>query len=141
MTEATIFEVAPRDGLQNQSRIIPTADKIALVDMLSAAGLQRIEVTSFVSPRWVPQLADAAQVMAGIDRQAGVIFSALTPNMKGYAAAREARADMIAVFGAASESFSQKNINCSIDESIARFTPVVRPCCVASCQWWVRQTR
>lgn len=121
----TLFEVGPRDGLQNEPRVIPTAEKIRLVDMLADAGLRRIEVTSFVSPRWVPQMADAAEVLAGIARRPGVSYSALTPNLKGYAGARAAGADAVAVFGAASESFSQKNINCSIADSLARFAPVL----------------
>ncbi|MEM9778919.1 MAG: hydroxymethylglutaryl-CoA lyase [Pseudomonadota bacterium] len=121
----TIFEVGPRDGLQNEAQPIPTAGKIALVDALTAAGLREIEVTSFVSPRWVPQLADAAEVMAGIHRAPAVRYSALTPNMRGFDAARAAGAGMVAVFAAASESFSQKNINCSIDESFERFAPIL----------------
>jgi hydroxymethylglutaryl-CoA lyase len=124
MAEVTIYEVGPRDGLQNEARPIPTVDKIRLVDLLSAAGLRKIEVTSFVSPKWVPQMADAAEVMAGIRRAPGVTYAALTPNLKGYAAARAAGADEVAIFGAASETFSQKNINASIDESLARFAEV-----------------
>ncbi|SLN54022.1 Hydroxymethylglutaryl-CoA lyase YngG [Pseudoruegeria aquimaris] len=122
---ATIFEVGPRDGLQNEKAQIATADKIALVDMLSASGLRKIEVTSFVSPRWVPQMADAAEVMAGITRAPGVDYAVLTPNAKGFEAARAARADEIAVFASASEGFSRKNINCSVAESLARFEPVM----------------
>ena len=121
----TIFEMGPRDGLQNEKQIIATADKIKLVDQLSACGFKKIEVTSFVSPKWVPQMADAANVFAGIERHAGVSYAALTPNMKGYEGARAAKADEIAVFASASEGFSQKNINCSIDESIERFKPVL----------------
>lgn len=121
----TIFEVGPRDGLQNEHGLIPTADKIRLVDLLSGAGLTKIEVTSFVSPKWVPQMADAAEVMAGIQRQAGVTYSALTPNEKGYERAKAAGADEVAIFASASEGFSQKNINCSIDESLSRFAPVL----------------
>ncbi|ADZ68817.1 hydroxymethylglutaryl-CoA lyase [Polymorphum gilvum] len=121
----TLFEMGPRDGLQNEKRLIPAADKIRLVDMLSDCGFAKIEVTSFVSPKWVPQMADAAEVMAGIRRRPGVAYTALTPNMKGYEAARAARADEVAVFGSASEGFSQKNINCSIAESIERFRPVI----------------
>jgi hydroxymethylglutaryl-CoA lyase len=124
MAEVTIYEVGPRDGLQNEARPIPTADKIRLVDLLTAAGLRKIEVTSFVSPKWVPQMADAAEVMAGIRRAPGVTFAALTPNLKGYEAARAAGADEVAIFGAASETFSRKNINASIDESLARFAEV-----------------
>jgi hydroxymethylglutaryl-CoA lyase len=124
MAEVTIYEVGPRDGLQNEARPIPTADKIRLVDLLTAAGLRKIEVTSFVSPKWVPQMADAAEVMAGIRRVPGVTYAALTPNLKGYAAARAAGADEVAIFGAASETFSRRNINASIDESLARFAEV-----------------
>jgi hydroxymethylglutaryl-CoA lyase len=120
----TIYEVGPRDGLQNEARPIPTAEKIRLVDLLTAAGLRKIEVTSFVSPKWVPQLADAAEVMAGIARAPGVTYAALTPNLKGYEAARAAGADEVAIFGAASETFSRRNINASIAESLARFGEV-----------------
>jgi hydroxymethylglutaryl-CoA lyase len=119
-----LFEVGPRDGLQNEKRLIPAADKIRLVDSLSACGLRKIEVTSFVSPKWIPQMADAAEVMAGIHRRSGVAYTALTPNLRGYEGARLARADEVAIFGAASETFSQKNINCSIAESLERFAPV-----------------
>jgi len=126
MTErVTLFEMGPRDGLQNEATLIATADKIELVDRLSRCGFSKIEVTSFVSPRWVPQLADAAEVMEGISRSAAVTYAALTPNMQGYERAMAARADEIAVFGAASEGFSQNNINCSIAESLKRFKPVV----------------
>lgn len=121
-----VFEMAPRDGLQNEARAIPTADKIKLVDLLSDAGLREIEVTSFVSPKWVPQLADAAEVMAGIRREPGVNYAVLTPNMRGYDAAVAARADTVAVFASASEGFSQNNINCSIAESFARFAPILK---------------
>jgi hydroxymethylglutaryl-CoA lyase len=124
MAEVTIYEVGPRDGLQNEPRPIATADKMRLVDLLSAAGLTRIEVTSFVSPKWVPQLADAAEVMAGIARAPGVVYAALTPNLKGFEAAAAAGADEAAVFAAASETFSRKNVNATIDESFARFAPV-----------------
>jgi hydroxymethylglutaryl-CoA lyase len=120
----SIVEVAPRDGLQNEKRFVPTEDKVALVDLLSDCGFTRIEVTSFVSPKWVPQLADAAAVMARIRRRPGVRYAALTPNIKGFEAALAAGADEIAVFASASESFSRHNINCSIDESIERFRPV-----------------
>ncbi|HJV69869.1 hydroxymethylglutaryl-CoA lyase [Ideonella sp.] len=119
-----IVEVGPRDGLQNEKQPVATEHKIALVHALQAAGLREIEVTSFVSPKWVPQMADNAEVMAGIHRQAGVRYSVLTPNMKGYEAAALSQPDEIVVFGAASEAFSQKNINCSIAESIERFAPV-----------------
>ena len=124
MADVEIVEVGPRDGLQNEARQIPTADKIALVDLLSAAGFRRIEVTSFVSPGWVPQLADAAKVMAGIRRAPGVRYAALTPNLKGYAAARAAGADEVAIFASASEGFSRANLNATIAESLARFAPV-----------------
>ncbi|HYP34499.1 MAG TPA: hydroxymethylglutaryl-CoA lyase, partial [Burkholderiaceae bacterium] len=120
-----IVDVGPRDGLQNEKNHVPAADKIALVGMLQDAGLREIEVTSFVSPKWVPQMADALDVMAGIVRKPGVRYSVLTPNMKGWEAAVATRPDEIVVFGAASEAFSQKNINCSIAESIDRFAPVV----------------
>ncbi len=119
-----IFEVGPRDGLQNEKRQIPTAEKIALVDLLSGAGFKRIEVASFVSPKWVPQMADSAEVLAGITRAPGVSYAALTPNMRGFEAAIAARADEIAIFGSASEGFSKANINCSISESLERFEPV-----------------
>ncbi|WP_119257608.1 hydroxymethylglutaryl-CoA lyase [Shinella zoogloeoides] len=119
-----IVEMAARDGLQNEKAIIPAADKIALIDLLSGCGFRRIEATSFVSPKWVPQLADGAEVMAGIRRRPGVSYSALVPNMKGYEAARAARADEVAVFLSASEGFSQANLNCSIAESIERARPV-----------------
>lgn len=121
----TLFEMGPRDGLQNEKTLIATEDKIRLVDMLSDCGFRKIEVTSFVSPKWVPQMADAKEVLEGIYRHPAVFYTALTPNMKGYLAARKATADEVAVFGSASEGFSKKNINCSIDESIERFTPVI----------------
>lgn len=120
-----IFEVGPRDGLQNEKRLIPAADKIALVDLLSTAGFRRIEVTSFVSPRWVPQMGDAAEVMAGITRAPGVSYAVLTPNLKGYEGARAAHASEIAVFASASEGFSKANLNATIAESIERMRPVV----------------
>jgi len=122
--EVTIVEVGPRDGLQNEPRPIPAAQKIELIDLLSAVGFRRIEAASFVSPKWVPQMADGAEVMAGITRRPGTRYAALTPNMRGYEAARAARADEVAIFGAASEAFSQKNINCSIAESLERFRPI-----------------
>lgn len=121
-----IFEVGPRDGLQNEARLIPAGDKIALVDLLTRAGFRRIEVASFVSPKWVPQMADGAEVLAGISRANGVSYAALTPNMRGYEAARAARADEIAIFASASEGFSQANINCSIAESLERFQPIAQ---------------
>lgn len=119
-----IVEMAARDGLQNEKRIIPAAGKIALIDRLSACGFRRVEATSFVSPKWVPQLADGADVMAGIIRRPGVRFSVLVPNMKGYEAAQAARADEVAVFVSASEGFSRANINCSVAESLHRLQPV-----------------
>ena len=120
-----IFEMGPRDGLQNEPTPIATADKIALVDRLSDCGFSHIEVTSFVSPKWVPQMADATEVLAGITRKPGVSYAALTPNMRGYEGARAAKASEVAIFGSASEGFSQANINCSIEESLARFAPLV----------------
>ena len=121
-----IIDVGPRDGLQNEKQPVPAAVKIELVHRLQVAGLTEIEVTSFVSPKWVPQMADAALVMAGIQRQAGVRYSVLTPNLQGYEAAVPFKPNEIVVFGAASEAFSRKNINCSIEESIERFAPVVQ---------------
>ncbi|HSV80960.1 MAG TPA: hydroxymethylglutaryl-CoA lyase [Ramlibacter sp.] len=120
-----LVDVGPRDGLQNEKEPVPASVKIELVHRLQAAGLKEIEVTSFVSPKWVPQMGDNAEVMAGIRRQPGVRYSVLTPNMKGYEAAVASKPDEIVVFGAASEAFSQRNINCSIAESIERFAPVV----------------
>jgi len=120
-----LVDVGPRDGLQNEKQMVPADVKITLVHMLQDAGLKEIEVTSFVSPKWVPQMADNAQVMAGIHRKPGVRYSVLVPNMKGFEAAVESKPDEIVVFGAASEAFSQRNINCSIAESIERFAPVV----------------
>jgi hydroxymethylglutaryl-CoA lyase len=120
-----IFEVGPRDGLQNEAGRIVTRDKIALVDLLSGAGFARIEVASFVSPKWVPQMADSAEVLRGITRAPGVRYAALTPNMRGLSDALEAGADEVAIFGSASEGFSKANINASIDESLARFAPVM----------------
>jgi hydroxymethylglutaryl-CoA lyase len=120
-----IVEVGPRDGLQNEKAIVSSADKIALIDRLSATGLQCIEATSFVSPKWVPQLADAAEVFTGITKQAGVSYPVLVPNEQGYMRARAVGATEVAVFTAASEAFNQRNINATIDESIARFEPVL----------------
>ena len=120
-----LIDVGPRDGLQNEKSPVPAEVKIGLVHRLQEAGLQEIEVTSFVSPKWVPQMADNVEVMAGIERKAGVHDSVLTPNLQGYEAAVKTRPDEIVVFGSASEAFSQKNINCSIAESIERFAPVV----------------
>jgi hydroxymethylglutaryl-CoA lyase len=122
---ARIVEVGARDGLQNEKTIIPAAAKIALIDRLSDTGLQSIEATSFVSPKWVPQLADAAEVYAGIVKKAGVSYPVLVPNEQGYDRARAVGVSEIAVFAAASEAFSRKNINASIDESIDRFRPVL----------------
>jgi hydroxymethylglutaryl-CoA lyase len=125
MPDVSLFEMAPRDGLQNEARMIAAADKIALVDRLSACGFSKIEVTSFVSPKWVPQMADAAEVLAGITRAPGTSYAALTPNLRGLEGAIEARADEVAIFASASEGFSRRNINCSIEESLARFAPVM----------------
>jgi hydroxymethylglutaryl-CoA lyase len=124
-SRVTLVDVGPRDGLQNEKQPVSTEHKVALVQRLQAAGLREIEVTSFVSPKWVPQMADNAQVMAAIERKPGVRYSVLTPNMKGLEAALPSRPDEIVVFGAATEAFSQRNINCSIAESIERFAPVV----------------
>jgi hydroxymethylglutaryl-CoA lyase len=121
----TLIDVGPRDGLQNEKQPVSAAVKIGLVHRLQAAGLRNIEVTSFVSPKWVPQMADNAEVMAGLQRQSGMRYSVLTPNMHGLEAALPSRPDEIVVFGAASEAFSQKNINCSITQSMERFAPVV----------------
>lgn len=120
-----LVEVGPRDGLQNEKEPISVADKVRLVDDLSAAGLSYIEVGSFVSPKWVPQMAGSAEVFAGIQRQPRVTYAALTPNLKGFEAALEAKVEEVAVFAAASEAFSQKNINCSIAESLQRFVPLM----------------
>ena len=120
-----LIDVGPRDGLQNEKTPVPAAVKIELVHRLQAAGLQEIEVTSYVSPKWVPQMADNHEVMSGITRQQGVAYSVLTPNLKGFEAAVLDQPDEIVVFGSASEAFSQRNINCSIAESIERFAPVV----------------
>ena len=125
-SHVTLVDVGPRDGLQNEAQPISAAVKIELVSRLQAAGLREIEVTSYVSPKWVPQMADAAEVMAGIERRPGVRYSVLTPNLKGLEAALAGRPDEIVVFGAASEAFSRRNINCSIEESIERFRPVVQ---------------
>jgi hydroxymethylglutaryl-CoA lyase len=119
-----LVEVGPRDGLQNEKAMVPTDVKVALIDMLADAGMPAIEATSFVSPKWVPQMADAADVMARIRRKPGVRYPVLTPNMKGFEAARAAGADEVAVFVAATEAFSQRNINCSIAESLVRAQPI-----------------
>ena len=126
MSKVEIFEVGPRDGLQNEKRFIATKDKVALVDCLSRAGFRRIEVASFVSPKWVPQMADSGDVLRQITRAAGVRYAALTPNLIGLNAARAARADEVAVFASASEGFSRANLNCSVNESLQRFAPVMQ---------------
>ncbi|MCV2356980.1 hydroxymethylglutaryl-CoA lyase [Paucibacter sp. B2R-40] len=131
-SRVTLVDVGPRDGLQNEKVLVATEHKAALVEMLYLAGLREIEVTSFVSPKWVPQMADNAAVMAAIQRHPGVRYSVLTPNLKGLEAALPTRPDEIVVFAAASEAFSQKNINCSIAESIERFAPVVAAAHAAS---------
>ena len=120
-----IFEVGPRDGLQNEKREIPVAEKVAFIDCLSRAGFARIECAAFVSPKWVPQMAGSADVLAGITRAEGVRYAALVPNMKGYEAALAAGADEVAIFASASEGFSKANINATIEESIARFEPIL----------------
>jgi hydroxymethylglutaryl-CoA lyase len=120
-----IVEVGPRDGLQNEKQLISLQAKIQLIDELALAGVKFIETGSFVSPKWVPQMADSAMVFKSLNRRAGVCYSALTPNLQGFAAAIEAEVDEVAIFGSASESFSQKNINCSVAESLARFQPLV----------------
>ena len=125
-TQVQLIDVGPRDGLQNEKQAVPAEVKIELVHRLQAAGLKEIEVTSFVSPKWVPQMADNQEVMAGIQRLSGVRYSVLTPNLQGFEAALQTQPDEIVVFGAASEAFSRKNINCSIAESIERFAPVVQ---------------
>lgn len=126
MPEAVeIVEVGPRDGLQNETGVIATEDKIALIDLLSTAGFARIEAASFVSPKWVPQMADGGAVMAGITRADGVRYMALTPNMQGFERALAAQVDQVAIFAAASEGFSRANINATIDESLTRFAPVL----------------
>ncbi|MCZ4338848.1 hydroxymethylglutaryl-CoA lyase [Shewanella colwelliana] len=123
-TKVSIFEVGARDGLQNE-KAVTTADKLRLIDKLGAAGLSRIEAGSFVSPKWVPQMADSAEMFKRLNKRSGVVYSALTPNLKGLELALDAGADEVAIFGAASQSFSQRNINCSIEESIERFIPVM----------------
>ncbi|MFT3858515.1 MAG: hydroxymethylglutaryl-CoA lyase [Aquabacterium sp.] len=123
-SRVTLVDVGPRDGLQNEAQPVSAAHKIELIHRLQQAGLKQIEATSFVSPKWVPQMADNAEVMAGIRRQPGVRYAVLTPNMKGFEGALAAKADEVVIFAAASEAFSQRNINCSIAESIERFRPV-----------------
>lgn len=124
-SRVTLVDVGPRDGLQNEKQPVAATAKIELVHRLQDAGLREIEVTSFVSPKWVPQMADNAEVMAGLRRKAGVRYSVLTPNLKGFEAALATKPDEIVVFGAVTEAFSQRNINCSVAESIERFRPVV----------------
>lgn len=124
-TRVKLVDVGPRDGLQNEKQMVPAAVKIELIARLQAAGIKHLEATSFVSPKWVPQMGDAAEVMAGLPRRQDVVYSVLTPNMKGFEGALAAGANEVVVFGAASEAFSQKNINCSMAESIERFAPVV----------------
>ncbi|MDO4693297.1 MAG: hydroxymethylglutaryl-CoA lyase [Eikenella sp.] len=119
-----LIDVGPRDGLQNEKQTVPADIKIRLIEMLEAAGIRKLEATSFVSPKWVPQMGDNAEVMGGLKRRADVCYSVLTPNMKGFEAALPFAPDEVVIFGAASEAFSQKNINCSIAESIERFAPV-----------------
>ncbi len=121
----TIVEMGPRDGLQNEKQVVDVATKVELIERLANAGLKNVEAGAFVSPKWVPQMAATDEVMAKIERKSGVSYPVLTPNMKGYEGARAANADTVAIFGAASESFSQKNINCSIEESLERFRPVI----------------
>ena len=123
--QVRLVEVGPRDGLQNEKQPISVADKVRLVDDLSAAGLSYIEVGSFVSPKWVPQMAGSAEVFSAIQQQPGVTYAALAPNLKGFEGALEAGVKEVAVFAAASEGFSQKNINCSIAESLQRFEPIM----------------
>ena len=125
MSRVRIVEVGPRDGLQNEKQVIPTAAKLELIRRLAATGLRDIEATAFVSPKWVPQMADHAEVMHGLDWSKGINYPVLTPNLKGFEAALAAGAREVAVFASASEGFSQKNINCSIAESIERFLPVL----------------
>ncbi|MEM7269599.1 MAG: hydroxymethylglutaryl-CoA lyase [Pseudomonadota bacterium] len=124
MPDVLIYEMGPRDGLQNEAAQITTADKIRLVDLLSEAGFAKIEVASFVSPKWVPQMADGAEVLGGISLKDGVAYAALTPNMKGYARAREAMVDEIAIFGSASEGFSHSNLGRSREEALEMFRPI-----------------
>ena len=123
--QVKIVEVGPRDGLQNEKQVVPTATKIELIDRLADAGLRVIEATSFVSPKWVPQMADNAAVMQGIARRPAAVYPVLTPNLQGFDAAIQAGASEVAIFAAASESFSKKNINCSIAESLKRFEPIL----------------
>lgn len=125
VTKVSLYEVGPRDGLQNEKKTVPTAVKVALIERLAEAGFAKIEATSFVSPKWVPQMADSKQVMMEISRKSGVDYPVLTPNLKGLEAALAVGVTEVAIFGAASESFSRKNINCSVQESLERFRPVM----------------
>lgn len=131
-TSVRLYEVGARDGLQNEAKFIATTDKIRLIDSLSLCGFSKIEATSFVSPKWVPQMADAAEVMAGISRKKGVSYAVLTPNLQGLTRAIEAKADEVAVFIAASETFSQRNINCTIEESLKRVKEVISQAKIAN---------
>ena len=124
--DVTVYEVGPRDGLQNQKKLIATQDKINLINALTECGFKKVEVTSFVSPEWVPQMADAAEVLEGINRKETVTYAALVPNMKGFGKALSADVKEISIFAAATEGFSQANINCSIEESLTRFEPVLK---------------
>lgn len=124
--DVTIYEVGPRDGLQNEKKLIATEDKIKLVDAITACGFTKVEVTSFVSPKWVPQMSDASAVLEGIDRKKAITYAALTPNIKGFDRALSAQATEVAIFAAATQGFSQANINCSIEESLARFLPILK---------------
>ena len=124
--DVTIYEVGPRDGLQNEKKLIATEDKIKLVDAITACGFTKVEVTSFVSPKWVPQMSDASAVLEGIHRKKVVTYAALTPNIKGFDRALSAQATEVAIFAAATQGFSQANINCSIEESLARFLPILK---------------
>ena len=125
MSTVRIVEMGPRDGLQNEPREVPTEIKLQLIERLADAGLPAVEATAFVSPKWVPQMADHTEVLERIRRKPGVSYPVLTPNLKGFEAARAAGATEVAIFGAASEAFSKKNINCSISESLDRFRPIV----------------
>ena len=124
--DVTIYEVGPRDGLQNEKKLIATEDKIKLVDAITACGFTKVEVTSFVSPKWVPQMSDASAVLEGIDRKKAITYAALTPNIKGFDRALSDQATEVAIFAAATQGFSQANINCSIEESLARFLPILK---------------
>ena len=120
-----LVEVGPRDGLQNEKSLVPASVKVGLIERLQTAGLKHLEVTSFVSPKWVPQMADNTEVMSALTRRPDVVYSVLTPNWQGFEAALKTKPNEIVVFGSASEAFSQKNINCNVAESMARFAPVV----------------